>query len=126
MSTATRNSKQRDAVLLTLKSTKTHPSAEWIYEKLKLDFPNLSLATVYRNLNRFCEEKKAIRFEVGDGTVRYDGFLDPHAHFFCSNCGEVIDIDNGTDYTCDIEEKYDVKLEGYSLVFFGKCKNCLV
>ncbi len=126
MSTATRNSKQRDAILSTLKSTKTHPSAEWVYEKLKPDFPSLSLATVYRNLNRFCEDGKANRLDVGDGTVRYDGFIDPHAHFYCSHCGKVIDIEGGTNYTPDIEEKYDIKLEGFSLVFFGKCKNCLV
>ena len=45
-----KHSKQRDAFLRTLRRTKAHPTAYWIYEELKKEFPNISLATVYRNL----------------------------------------------------------------------------
>ena len=52
-----RNSKKRDAILEKLKSTTSHPTAEWIYLELKKDYPKLSLATVYRNLKSFCSER---------------------------------------------------------------------
>ncbi len=126
MSAITKNSKQRDAILSVLKSTTSHPTAEWVYSRLKPEFPNLSLATVYRNLNLFCQTGEAIRLDVGDGTVRYDGFTHSHAHFHCTNCKKVLDIEKETDLTPEIELKYNVKLSGYSLVFFGKCKDCLV
>ena len=126
MSAITKSSKQRDAILSVLKSTDSHPTAEYVYSRLKPDFPNLSLATVYRNLNLFCQMGEATRLDIGDGTVRYDGFTHPHAHFHCTNCNKVLDIPKENDFTPEIESKYNVKLEGYSLVFFGKCNDCLV
>ena len=51
MSNEFKHSKQRDALLTLLKSVTCHPSAEWLYNELKHDFPKLSLATVYRNLS---------------------------------------------------------------------------
>ena len=52
----TRYSPKRDAILQCLRSTTCHPSAEWVYAQLKPRIPNLSLATVYRNLARFRAE----------------------------------------------------------------------
>ena len=124
MNVNTRHSKQRDAIYSALVNTERHPSAESIYEELKNDFPSLSLATVYRNLNRFCEEGRAVKIDVGDGTVRYDGWVDPHAHFYCTGCNKVIDVLKENDFTPAIETKYNVKLQGYSLVFYGKCETC--
>ena len=53
METAHRYSKKREAILEAMRSTLEHPSAEWIYAKLKPEFPDLSLGTVYRNLAFF-------------------------------------------------------------------------
>ena len=53
METATRHSPKREAILECLRSTTCHPSAEWVYAQLKPRIPDLSLATVYRNLARF-------------------------------------------------------------------------
>ena len=52
----TRYSPKRDAILQCLRSTTCHPSAEWVYSQLKPRIPDLSLATVYRNLARFRAE----------------------------------------------------------------------
>ena len=52
----TRYSPKRDAILQCLRSTTCHPSAEWVYSQLKPTIPDLSLATVYRNLARFRAE----------------------------------------------------------------------
>ena len=44
------SSPKRDAILLAMRNTTTHPSADWIYEKVKEDVPEIGIATVYRNL----------------------------------------------------------------------------
>ena len=48
-------SKQRELILNTLKENVVHPTAEYLYEILKENNPNLSLGTVYRNLNQLAE-----------------------------------------------------------------------
>ena len=50
-----RFSKKRAAIYDCLCGTKTHPSADWIYQQLLPEFPDLSLATVYRNLAQLKE-----------------------------------------------------------------------
>ena len=52
MSTVRKHSHKRDAILECLRCTTSHPTAEWVYTQLKPTIPDLSLATVYRNLAR--------------------------------------------------------------------------
>lgn len=69
----TRYSPKRDAILQCLRSTTCHPSAEWVYSQLKPRIPDLSLATVYRNLARFRAEGAVQVIGCVDGEDRYDG-----------------------------------------------------
>jgi Fur family peroxide stress response transcriptional regulator len=85
-------SSKREEIFNLLKSTKTHPGARWVYDQLKGKIPGLSLATVYRNMNVFLEEKKVISLGVVKGEERFDGFAEPHPHLVCSHCGAVIDL----------------------------------
>ncbi len=55
MAKQTRMTKQRKAILKVLKHTDSHPTADWIYEKVREEIPNISLGTVYRNLNVLAE-----------------------------------------------------------------------
>lgn len=122
-----KHSKQRDAILSLLKSVRSHPSAEWLHSQLKADFPNLSLATVYRNLNLLCELGEIRKIEVGDGTLRFDGHIENHYHFLCSGCNGVIDVSDSefSGINKEIESKYNVKVDTHSVVFFGKCRKCI-
>ena len=45
-------SKQRETILKVLRSTRSHPSVNWIYENVKKEIPDVGLATVYRNLRQ--------------------------------------------------------------------------
>ena len=73
----TRHSPKRDAILQCLRSTTCHPSAEWVYSQLKPRIPDLSLATVYRNLARFRAEGAVQVIGCVDGEDRYDGDTAP-------------------------------------------------
>ena len=59
-----RQSKQRTRILELLRSTEIHPTADWFYEKLKNEFPQLSLGTVYRNLSILVEQGLAKKFTL--------------------------------------------------------------
>ena len=80
-------SRKREAILSAICSTDIHPTADWIYQKLKPIYPDLSLGTVYRNIARFKEDGLIISVGVVEGQERLDGTTAPHAHFICSKCG---------------------------------------
>ena len=60
-----RNSRQRQRILEILKETKSHPTADWVYKKLKEEIPELSLGTVYRNLNVLKEQGNIEKLPFG-------------------------------------------------------------
>ena len=111
-----RYSRKREAILEAIRSVDCHPSADWIYQKLKPEFPDLSLGTVYRNLAAFRDDGTLITVGVVAGQERFDGNTAEHPHFVCEKCGAVLDVavageisaDPGSDYTvhrCDVTLK---------------------
>ena len=118
-----RYSPKRDAILRCLRSTTCHPSAEWVYSQLKPEIPDLSLATVYRNLARFRAEGEVQVIGCVDGEDRYDGNTAPHGHFICRGCGAVIDLPPIPVDTPDLAQVG--WQESYSVTFYGRCNQCL-
>lgn len=123
----TRFSKKRQGIIDCIKNTREHPSAEWIYEKLKPLYPDLSLGTVYRNLGELVD--KGIIKSVGtvQNKERFDGDVSPHSHVVCSRCGKITDVLN-IDLPDDIKTKAakltDYNIESSSLTFYGLCADC--
>ena len=60
---ALKYSRQREAIKHYLASTKEHPTADTVYMHVKKEFPNISLGTVYRNLNLLTDIGEAIRYQ---------------------------------------------------------------
>lgn len=88
------NSKKRQAILDMLRGTTAHPNAETIYSTLKPTIPELSLGTVYRNL-QILEQDGLVRVVCTvDGQARYDACVEPHVHCVCRSCRRVIDADS--------------------------------
>jgi Fur family peroxide stress response transcriptional regulator len=85
-------SRKREAILETIRSTRCHPTAQWVYEQLKPRIPDLSLGTVYRNIGLFRQEGKLISVGVVNGEEHFDAFTAPHPHFVCERCGKVFDL----------------------------------
>jgi Fur family peroxide stress response transcriptional regulator len=63
-----------------------------VYNRLKPSIPDLSLGTVYRNLNLFREEGLAVLVGTVNGEDRFDGVTESHPHLVCRRCGAVEDI----------------------------------
>lgn len=123
----TRYSKQREAIRMYLRSTKQHPTAEIVYEHIQHSFPNISLGTVYRNLNFLVEHGDALRLEFGDGVDHFDGKTAPHNHFYCKSCKSVIDLDmDPIDHIDRIADAgFSGSIQGHSIYFYGICGDCL-
>ncbi len=121
-----RKSKQRDAILRILMSTKSHPTAEWIYEEVKKEIPGISLGTVYRNLREMKKHGDILELEMAGGFGRFDGNSENHYHFRCEFCGRVFDVDEAVDGGIDkrVENKTGFKVSHHRLEFRGVCCDC--
>ena len=82
---ALKYSRQREAIKHYLASTKEHPTADAVYMHVKKEFPNISLGTVYRNLNLLTDIGEAIKISTPDGGDRFDGTVQPHNHSYVRN-----------------------------------------
>ena len=127
MEKATKHFRKRDAILTCLRQTTVHPSAEWVYAKLKPEYSDLSLGTVYRNLALFKEQGLITSLGTVNGVERFDGNTDPHVHFICTDCDAVIDL-----MDMDVPESLKAIAESCcggqvtdcQLSFTGQCKDC--
>ena len=119
-------SRQRESIKSYLDTHRTHPTAETVYLDIKQEFPNISLGTVYRNLNLLAEMGEILRISPGNGPDRYDGNAAPHNHFICTRCGRVLDID--LDHQSQLDElageHFDGKIVSHITHFFGLCPEC--
>ena len=121
-----RFSPKREAVLSNLKMRTDHPSASMVYDSIKNQYPNISLGTVYRNLNELADNGHILRFTT-EGKEHFDGNITPHYHFCCSDCGMIFDIfdDSAFDTENKISELIGCEIDAMQIIAHGRCKNCL-
>ena len=119
-----RSSKQRDAILQVVKDACDHPTADVIYERVKEQFPNISLGTVYRNLAALCESGEILSINVGDGQEHYDGDNKTHLHLHCKTCGSINDLSLDFDPLSEMAEETGFKPETSVYLLCGTCKKC--
>ena len=121
-----RRSKQRELILEELKGVSCHPTADELYELVRKRLSNISLGTVYRNLDFLASNGIILKIET-DGKNRFDGNVDPHAHIRCTACGRIDDIET------DILEMPllgSLAAKGYEverccIKYYGLCPECV-
>jgi Fe2+ or Zn2+ uptake regulation protein len=120
-----RNTRQLEVIWQAVKDETSHPTADQIFLKVRGQLPNISLGTVYRNLQKL----------VGDGklevlTVRRAQHFDPlmaeHQHFICEECEQVFDIllDSHDRQLLSRLPDASFTVTSHRLAFFGRCKHC--
>lgn len=127
MESSTKQFRKRNAILNCLRGTDTHPSADMVHEMLQAEHPDISLATVYRNLSRFRSQGIIQCVATVRGIERFDANTDPHVHFICNGCDAVIDlpqIEVPEDLSSNVEITSGCRVETCQLTFTGLCKNC--
>lgn len=116
-----RNTKQRELVYNIVLNNDKHYSADEIYNECKKIQSNISLATVYRNLNQLVDMKKIRRIKMQDNIDRYDKNI-IHSHAICSKCGII--IDSFKDYIEKLPIISEFEITDYDLIFNGICNKC--
>lgn len=121
-----RYSKQRENVKKGLEKFCIHPTAEELYLELKPNNANLSLATVYRNLNQLAESGQIKKIEGLSGRVHYDHNNHEHFHIICVNCGKVADLGANTNLSFKLifEKESQFEVLSYDIVVKGLCSKC--
>ena len=124
-----RRSRQRDAIRSFLMSRKDHPTAEVVYDNVSKEFPNISLGTVYRNLTFLVDNGMAMKVPCSDGSVHFDGNVNPHYHFQCVNCGKVMDLNFDSrevekNFNEAAAKNFDGTIRGNVTFFYGECSEC--
>lgn len=119
-------SKQRDAIQTYLKNVKTHPTADTVYNELRKTYPDLSLGTVYRNLEKLSNSGNIIRLKGFGHKDRFDGNTKTHYHAKCIYCGEITDIFIEYLNIIDNEVSSSLKCDvlSHDLKFNIICSNC--
>lgn len=117
---------QRYAILEYLALEGNHPTANDVYEHLKDDFPNMSVATVYNNLNFFKKAGIVTELPFADGSSRFDLTETRHYHAICANCGKVEDFDYPSFEEAErvAEKQTSFKVDSHSFKVTGLCSEC--
>lgn len=119
---------QRKAICQTLAYSEEHPSAQMVFEQLRPEFDNLSLATVYNTLEALTQLGVVnILGEIGaDTAVRYDADTGPHVNLACVHCQRIIDIPSKhvSDLDAEVEQNSGYALLGARVLYYGLCPDC--
>lgn len=117
---------QRRVILEELRKVTSHPTADEVYEMVRVILPKISMGTVYRNLEVMAEQGIIQKLYVAGKQMRFDGNPEIHAHIRCTKCGRVDDI------AIESECKKHMKpheiggyyVAGCNVEYYGICPDC--
>ena len=109
-------------ILEIVENSRSHMTAEQIFEQLRQSCPQVVLATVYNNLNRLWKEDRIRKISMEGSPDRYDR-IQRHDHLVCKRCGRLLDIDLG-DLTAQLERQAGVSILAYDLKLLYLCEVC--
>ena len=128
MEHATKHFRKRSAILSCIRGTTVHPSAEMVHEMLQQEHPDISLATVYRNLSLFKNQGLIQSLGMIHGIERFDANTKPHVHFVCDSCSAILDLhqmDAPQRLCSEAAQHIGGQVDSCQLMFFGTCRSCL-
>jgi len=124
--TTTRNTIQRTLVLEAVQSLYNHPTSDQVYEVVREKHPNISRATVYRNLGFLADRGDILRVEVPNGADRFDLTNSLHYHMKCKHCGQIFDV--SIPYKDELSKIGQTDegflIDSHQIMFEGICSCC--
>jgi len=117
---------QRRAICEALYSRNDHPTADQVYEDIRITLKGVSRTTVYRVLDTLVSIGVAKRISNPDSTARYDGDMQRHHHLTCTKCGTVYDLHDPVlnNLKVPLENGKGFDIIDYSITFTGLCARC--
>ena len=120
-----RLTRQRRIILEVVRATDAHPTAAFVYRRVRQRLPRVSLATVYRNLRTLAAEGFLVERADASG-VRFDGNTAPHDHFTCVACGRIYDVAARADLAVParLAARTGFEILNHRTEFYGRCAAC--
>jgi Fe2+ or Zn2+ uptake regulation protein len=104
-----------------------HATAQDVFMRARALRPGIGFTTVHRGLARLHELGHVLKLEItGEGSALYEPVTQTHAHFRCTACGAVADIDYASDdrTRAALEARHGLAIRGESITFSGLCRSC--
>jgi Fur family peroxide stress response transcriptional regulator len=118
---------QRQAILEVLAGRSDHPSADELFEEVRIKLKGISRTTVYRVLETLVRVGVVQKIGTEEARSRFDADTRRHHHIICMGCGKLSDLKGVT--IAELMPKHpDVdgfRLFNYAVQFTGLCAECL-
>ena len=118
---------QRVELIRLIAASVGHPSASQLNNQIKVQFPTMSLATVYKTLDLLKEVGEVLEIGLRDDS-HYDGNKPyPHPHLICMKCQKIMDgeLDVAVGKIVEeVENNFGFRVVKHQLDFYGLCPDC--
>ena len=123
--------RQRALILSFIKESSSHLTVYDIVEGLKLQGVNVGKATVYRALERLCEDGTVRKFVIDEKSgacYQYarDAECANHFHLKCIRCGKLIHLSCSfmSEMESHILKEHNFMVSSGKTVIYGVCSHC--
>lgn len=114
---------QRQQVYDVLVAQRDHPTAEEVFIRAKKQMPDISMATVYNCLDALVKSRLVRQVQLERGATRFCPNMEEHCHYYCDECGTVIDVPVSGDSVV-VPRPKGFKIDHYDIAVHGVCANC--
>jgi Fe2+ or Zn2+ uptake regulation protein len=104
-----------------------HATAQDVFMRARERQPHIGFTTVHRALARLHKLGHVLKLDItGEGSAMYEPATEDHAHFRCTGCGAVEDVDYAIDVATrtQLEARHGVAIRHESITFSGLCRSC--
>ncbi len=103
-----------------------HINVDDLYKSLQNKFPSLSLATIYKNINRMCEQLFLSEVKIPYQKNVYELTKKEHYHVICSKCNAIMDVDlDISNILNQAKSISNYSINNSSIVLNGLCPKCI-
>ena len=116
---------QRVELVRLIAASEGHPSASQLYTTIRLKFPTMSLATVYKTLSLLKDMNQVLEIGLHDDN-HYDGNRpEPHPHLICIQCNKIIDgeVELDPEALRRLEQETGYKILRPQISLYGLCRD---
>jgi len=117
---------QRMMILRLLKEDTTHPNAEEIFNNVRVEYPHVSLKTVYNTLDLLNENHMIQELVIEPRIKRYCPNPAPHHHLYCTSCKKVVDVFQDIPVRLEKKQFMGFRIDSNQITFRGVCPDCCV
>ncbi|MGM0409670.1 MAG: Fur family transcriptional regulator [Bacillota bacterium] len=119
---------RKDILKILIQNKNKHFTADSLLKKVKEINKDIGLATIYRNLELFCELNITSELDFDSPYKYYELNVnnDHHHHLVCLNCDKIIEFNDEVleDFESELENKYDFEIVKHQIKFYGICEEC--